>query len=99
MTKKSNPVFAFCLIMTVIPSLWFAACASGGGGSADRNLFNLPALLREWETANKENENMEMFLQLGHMQTITSAALSPDGKYAISGSEDKTIKLWDAATG
>ena len=28
-----------------------------------------------------------------------SVAFSPDGQYALSGSDDKTIKLWDVETG
>jgi len=31
---------------------------------------------------------------LGHSETVTSLALSPDGKTLVSGSEDNTIKIW-----
>ena len=31
--------------------------------------------------------------------TVRSVAFSPDGRSALSGSDDKTIKLWDVATG
>ena len=30
-----------------------------------------------------------------HSNTITSAAFSPDGTKIVSGSWDKTIKVWD----
>ena len=30
-----------------------------------------------------------------HSQTITSLAFSPDGTKIVSGSYDKTIKVWD----
>ena len=36
---------------------------------------------------------------IGHSDTVESVAFSPDGKYALTGSHDKTAKLWDAATG
>jgi WD40 repeat protein len=34
-----------------------------------------------------------------HSSWVTSVAISADGRYAISGSLDKTVKLWDLATG
>src|SRR5271157_1729235 len=35
----------------------------------------------------------------GHSGMITSVGFFPDGKYALSGSLDHTIKLWDVSTG
>ena len=35
----------------------------------------------------------------GHTQPIICVAMSPDGKTIASGSQDNTIKLWNAATG
>jgi WD40 repeat protein len=35
----------------------------------------------------------------GHTSEVTSVAFSPDGLTALSGSQDKTLKLWDVATG
>ncbi|MFN7928321.1 MAG: TIR domain-containing protein [Blastocatellia bacterium] len=35
----------------------------------------------------------------GHKDWVTSLAVSPDGTWAASGSEDKTIKIWDLETG
>jgi len=35
----------------------------------------------------------------GHKDFVKSVCLSADGRYALSGSDDKTLKLWDAASG
>ena len=35
----------------------------------------------------------------GHTDTITSIAYAPDGNSVLSGSEDKTVRLWDEQTG
>ncbi|MFA4828880.1 MAG: caspase family protein [Thermodesulfovibrionales bacterium] len=44
-------------------------------------------------------EKPEIFVQLGHTDQVTSVAFSPDGRYALSGSDDSTLKLWEVATG
>jgi hypothetical protein len=41
----------------------------------------------------------EIVLQLGHSDPVAAVAFSPDGKTLASGSQDNTIKLWEAATG
>ena len=35
----------------------------------------------------------------GHTGRVTSVAFSPDGKRLVSGSQDNTVKVWDAQTG
>ena len=36
---------------------------------------------------------------LGHKNSVRSVAITQDGKYIVSGSDDETIKLWDIQTG
>ena len=35
----------------------------------------------------------------GHSDSVHSVAYSPDGKHIVSGSYDKTVKIWDSTTG
>jgi len=42
---------------------------------------------------------MKPVVQIGHSAPVTSVDFSPCGRYVLSGSKDKTIKLWDIATG
>jgi WD40 repeat protein len=41
----------------------------------------------------------EIFVQLGHSESIGSVCFSPDGVYTLSGSADHTVKLWEIRTG
>lgn len=34
-----------------------------------------------------------------HVDPVTSVAISRDGRYLVSGSQDHTVRIWDAATG
>jgi len=41
----------------------------------------------------------EVFVPLGHADSITSAVFSTDGAYLISSSKDRTVKIWEGPTG
>lgn len=54
----------------------------------------------ELTNAARKAKSVEPFLILrGHVGTVRSVSFSPDGKTIASGSDDKTVKIWDAATG
>ncbi|WP_077920334.1 cytochrome D1 domain-containing protein [Spirosoma sp. 209] len=41
----------------------------------------------------------QLVVPIGHTNHVFSVALSSDGRYALSGSYDKTVKLWEVETG
>ena len=48
------------------------------------------------ETEIDKVKNSEKYNILsGHTNYVTSVAISQDGKYLVSGSRDKTIKVWN----
>ncbi len=52
----------------------------------------------EWYRLRHISDQSRMTLR-GHGGWVASIAISPDGKRIISGSVDKTVKVWDSATG
>ena len=44
-------------------------------------------------------ENASVACTLGHSGSVNSVAISPDGQILVSGSDDKTITIWDLSTG
>jgi len=66
--------------------------STGDGGLALSGANNT---LKLWEVAT----GREVRTFKGHSELVRSVALSPDGRFALSGSWDKTLKLWEVATG
>ncbi len=54
---------------------------------------------REAATARRDRTRRLLKGFPGHNDTITAAELSDDGKQALSGSEDNTVRLWDVEKG
>ena len=56
--------------------------------------------IKIWDVLNRSAASLRKdAMLLGHKDCIYSVAWSPDGKLLASGSYDKMVKLWDAATG
>jgi len=63
-------------------------------------LSSCPPDLRGWEWHHLWHISDQAIMTLrGHQSWVNSLALSPDGNRLVSGSSDKTIKVWDVKTG
>jgi WD40 repeat protein len=49
--------------------------------------------------AAAEPLHADIVTQLGHSNSVSSVAVSPDGRTVLTGSWDNTARLWDAASG
>jgi len=62
-------------------------------------LLGMMAILSGGFFSSFTADKPEIFVQLGHQKDVRTVAFSPDGTYAVTGSEDLTIKLWVVASG
>jgi hypothetical protein len=62
---------------------------SGGG-----HVFGKNPSLKIWNVDTGSSREL-----VGHTASIRSVAVTPDQQWVVSGSSDKTVRMWDAATG
>ncbi len=65
-------------------------------------LFNLsPVSLLPWgesRTVHAKDKGLHHIVQTHHSNDIESVNFSPDGKLAVSGSRDRSIRIWDVSS-
>jgi WD40 repeat protein len=76
-------------------SIKSGACLSSDGKYVLSAGWYQPSALTLWELAT----GAQLRTFAGHAEAVTSVCLSADGRTALSGSYDHTLKLWDTATG
>ncbi len=73
----------------------------GNYADAENLLTECAPDLRGWEYRylwSSLRKRLHLVLRR-HTKSVTSVAFSPEGRRVISGSEDNTLKVWDAVTG
>ncbi|KAK9705283.1 hypothetical protein RND81_07G044900 [Saponaria officinalis] len=56
------------------------------------------AIIRMWDPMTGQEKMSTKCLENGHKSSVTSLCLSADGSHFLTGSLDKTAKLWDTRT-
>jgi WD40 repeat protein len=92
--------------MMVLPAGGLAQDLPGRSGSfaAASSQRRKPARTRDSDKSESEPPRTPagkpvLVIQNGHTDTVRSVAFSPDGSTLVSGSVDKTVKIWDVPNG
>ncbi len=95
--RAANGAYLYYQFGYILPDGSFAL--SGGGiRKGELKLWEV-ATGNALEELSAEQPKAQMVAQLGHTARVSSVTFSPDGRLALSGSDDNTLKLWDVDIG
>ncbi len=60
--------------------------------------FDRPRLANQWPLPDLPAPELRRVL-MGHTDWVSAVAVAPDGTWLATGSRDRTVRIWDAATG
>jgi WD40 repeat protein len=66
--------------------------------AALRELCPKPRLVNRWPLPDVADPTLKRVL-VGHHGRVTAVAMAPNGSWLASGSDDRTVRIWDVATG
>ena len=66
--------------------------------TAQRNLYHRLRLVNRWPPPDLPSSVLRRVLA-GHTGRVVAVAVAPDGSWLASGGWDKTVRIWDVATG
>lgn len=80
--------------------LLLIAIAGCGGGSSSPDGSAVPTPEDSQAKVDKSpaQTGQETFIFQGHSRPVLSVSFSPDGKRIVSGSFDRTVKVWDISS-
>jgi len=65
------------------------------GSQLPRSSLNIPVSIVSPLEPPPHSVSEEAFNVFGHSAWVTAVAVSPDGRFVVSGSKDRTLKVWD----
>jgi Protein kinase domain/WD domain, G-beta repeat len=75
-----------------------ASALLNAAATAASNRGTVAEALERAQYVPAEEEVRQLRAFEGHRKGVTSVAFSPDGRFALSGSRDETLRIWDAAS-